>query len=311
MEKSKINCSEANQIDLVDYLSGLGYHPQRIRGKEYWYLSPLREEKTASFKIDRKLNLWYDHGLGKGGSLVDFGIQFHRCSVSELLGKLSTGNQLNFSFQPQINFEQEKIPNEQNKIMILDEKIIQSSSLKQYLSERCIPLEMARRFCKEVEFKIGLKTYFAIGFKNDSGGYEIRNKFFKGSSAPKDVTHIYSQAKIVSVFEGFFSFLSYQTLKENQHPLFNSLSESQSDFLILNSLSFFEKSRSLMEEKEKIHLHLDRDTAGQKFTKEALGWSEKYQDRSQHYEKYKDLNEYLIQCYDYRQKISMRPGKTL
>src|ERR1019366_3485219 len=125
MEKNKINCSEANQIDLVDYLSGLGYHPQRIRGKEYWYLSPFREEKTSSFKIDHALNLWYDHGFGKGGSLVDFGIQFHRCSVSELLGKLSTGNQLNFSFQPQITFEQEKISNEQNKIMILDEKIIQ------------------------------------------------------------------------------------------------------------------------------------------------------------------------------------------
>jgi len=31
----------------------------------YWYLSPLREEKEASFKVNRKKNVWYDHGIGK------------------------------------------------------------------------------------------------------------------------------------------------------------------------------------------------------------------------------------------------------
>ena len=32
--------------------------------------------------------------------------------------------------------------------------------------------------------------YFAVGFPNRSGGYEIRNKLFKGCIAPKDITHI-------------------------------------------------------------------------------------------------------------------------
>ena len=40
-----MNCDEANQIDLVDYLYSLGYQPEKIKNHDYWYLSPLREEK--------------------------------------------------------------------------------------------------------------------------------------------------------------------------------------------------------------------------------------------------------------------------
>ena len=39
-----MNCEQANQIDLVDYLYLLGYQAQKIRSQDYWYLSPLREE---------------------------------------------------------------------------------------------------------------------------------------------------------------------------------------------------------------------------------------------------------------------------
>jgi len=68
---------QAKQIDIVEYLEKLGYRPQNIRNNDYWYLSPLRQEKEPSFKVNRKLNMWYDHGLGKGGSLIDFGILFY------------------------------------------------------------------------------------------------------------------------------------------------------------------------------------------------------------------------------------------
>ncbi|RYZ25137.1 MAG: DNA primase, partial [Chitinophagaceae bacterium] len=82
---TKINCAQARRIDLVDYLQHLGYTPQRVRGREYWYLSPLRVENNASFKVDRQRNIWYDHGLGWGGTMIDFGLHFHHCSLSELL----------------------------------------------------------------------------------------------------------------------------------------------------------------------------------------------------------------------------------
>lgn len=59
----KLSCAEARQFDLVDYLASLGYQPQKVKGADYWYLSPLREERTPSFKVNRGKNIWYDHGV--------------------------------------------------------------------------------------------------------------------------------------------------------------------------------------------------------------------------------------------------------
>ena len=73
---------------MVDYLSRLGYQPTKIKNADYWYLSPLRNEKTASFKINRKLNCWYDHGIGKGGNIIDFAILFHNCTISKFYSHL-------------------------------------------------------------------------------------------------------------------------------------------------------------------------------------------------------------------------------
>jgi DNA primase len=85
-----LTCEDARQIDLVEYLAKLGHYPAKISMDDYWYLSPLRVEKTASFKVNRKMNLWFDHGTGIGGNLIDFGKLYHRCAVQELLNKLGT-----------------------------------------------------------------------------------------------------------------------------------------------------------------------------------------------------------------------------
>ncbi len=58
-----MTCAEANQIDLANYLYSLGIQPQKIRNNDYWYQSPLRDEKTPSFKVNRTLNAWYDFGF--------------------------------------------------------------------------------------------------------------------------------------------------------------------------------------------------------------------------------------------------------
>src|SRR5690554_527979 len=90
MEKreTRIGCREAREIDMISYLSGLGHEPSCIKGVDFWYRSPLREENTASFKINRKLNRWFDFGTGKGGNLIDFAIEYHGCTVGEFLTSL-------------------------------------------------------------------------------------------------------------------------------------------------------------------------------------------------------------------------------
>lgn len=283
--KQRLSIEEARQIDLIDYLSKLGYQPAKVRSHDYWYLSPLREEKTPSFKVNKKLNRWYDHGLGKGGNMIDFAIQYHNCTVSELLQQLSNV----FSFhQPVIQQPNEQLKEiEEGKIRIIKEGTLSSFPLFRYLQQRKIPIDLAERFCKEVKYELNGKEFFGIGFKNNSGGYEIRNPYFKASSSPKDITTFDNSSKEAAVFEGFTDFLSFMAIHQNQQQII-------SDFVILNSVSFFEKARPFMEEHEGIKLYLDRDTTGQDYSQYALSLSKKYKDESHLYKFYKDLNDWLI-----------------
>ena len=89
MSSPNFSLQEARQTDIVEYLEKLGYQSQKNSNNDYWYLLPLRDEKQASFKVNWKLNSWYDHGSGKGGNIIDFGILYHQCSITEFIQKLS------------------------------------------------------------------------------------------------------------------------------------------------------------------------------------------------------------------------------
>ena len=309
----QLSCEQAKQIDMVDYLSSLNHQPQKVHNQDYWFLSPLRQERTASFKVNRKLNVWFDFGLGKGGDIIDFGTLYHNCPISELLKKLS-----DFKNQPALSFHPPKVSGEvassslrfagenkettDSKILVLAARDLEAKSLLDYLEKRQIPLEIASQYCHEVDFTLYGKQHTVIGFPNNAGGYELRNENFKGSSSPKDTTFIDNRTEQIAVFEGFFSFLSFCTINKNQ-------TASLTNCLVLNSLSFFEKSRPLMEKYQSIHLVLDKDTAGKRHTLQALQWNkDKYIDRSTFYENQKDLNEWLIH-HRHSQRQSQKPGR--
>lgn len=289
-----LSCIEAKKMDLVDYLFSLGHQPVKIRGNDYWYRSPLRNEKTASFKINRKLNVWYDHSLQKGGNLIDFGILFHRCSITELLQKLGQQNPLSFQNPKQSDHPASLLSaGEKGKIIVIDTRQnIKLSVLKEYLEYRRVSLDIANRFCKEVDFLLYNRKYTVIGFQNIAGGFELRSANFKGSSSPKDVTELGQDLlKEIIVFEGFMDFLSYQAIHQAK---FTMLPEQKTNFLILNSIGFLEKVKPKLEQYPSIHLYLDRDKKGIEVTKDALALSDKYRDESLVYENYKDLNAYLM-----------------
>ncbi len=90
MHEHKLSLQEVKEMDMVDYLKSVGLAPQRIRGNDYWYLSPLHEEHMPSFKVNRQLNCWFDHSSGTGGNLVDFCLLYHKCTVKELLQKMDS-----------------------------------------------------------------------------------------------------------------------------------------------------------------------------------------------------------------------------
>jgi hypothetical protein len=219
--KGIISCAEARRIDLVDYLLALGYTQEKVKGNEYWYRSPLRVENNASFKVDKSRNIWYDHGLGRGGTLIDFGLLFHRCSLAALLKILNGAGNQSFPSHPPILLVQKQLTHGEKKLKVMRTEPVENRLLEGYILGRGISLKVARKYLEQIIYTNSGKEFLALGFKNNAGGYELRNERFKGSSSPKDSTLI-QQGKncdTLAVFEGMFSFLSYLELKENRTQL--------------------------------------------------------------------------------------------
>ncbi len=284
-EKDKrLTCSQARELDLVQFLHNMGFSPSRIRGHNFWYHSPLRQEKTPSFKVNRVLNRWYDFGIGKGGSILDFGILYFGCSLPDLLKVLAGESLAPIAPAPTLKTIA-------TQVIIQSVMPLEHPALFAYLQSRKIPTSLACRFCKEVVYQNGAGTYFAIGFENDLGGYELRSSFFKCSSSPKGITQIESGSDVVLVFEGFIDFLSYMVLTDTPSAI-------AMDFIILNGLGFFQTALPRLESYRQVNLFLDNDKAGQNCSRQAVSSNpQKFTAFNELYRDAKDLNEYLCKGY--------------
>jgi hypothetical protein len=83
---------------------------------------------------------------------------------------------------------------------------IEDKLLEAYLTSRAIPIDLARTYLKQITYRVGGRGYRALGFKNELGGYELRNATFKGTIGAKALTHLrpskHAQPSLnVAVFE--------------------------------------------------------------------------------------------------------------
>lgn len=284
----------ARHIALDKFLESLGHSPVRRKGNVLWYLSPLREERTASFKIDTGLSCWYDFGLGRGGGIMTLARELYRSNdIKYLLECIDRSAPSTIrSFVPDVK-KQKQSPTF-TKISISQ---LNSPALLAYLRERKIDTDVAREECVEVHYTCNCKQYYAIGFRNRSGGYELRNRWFKGCIAPKDMSCIKSgdETKIATclVFEGFIDYLSFLTLrKDGRLPCLDAM---ENDFIILNSVTNICKTLPLLWEYGKTVCLLDNDAAGRNaFASLCKALNGNAEDMSSLYNGFKDLNE-LIQ----------------
>lgn len=174
---------------------------------------------------------------------------------------------------------------------------LQHPVLLSYLHTRKIDKEIGCMYCREIHYKIYNKSYFAIAFGNVSGGYEVRNPYFKGCFGNKDITlipHTFNECQSgCLVFEGFMDFLSFLTLTKKQDKIFAI--ERKCDYIILNSVYNLKRCLRVLDRYASIHCFLDNDIAGQKTVETIRGLYE-YQvtDASFRYADYKDLNDYLL-----------------
>lgn len=283
MERTDIDTMR--QISLADFLARLGHEPVRRSGNELWYRAPYRSERTPSFRVNVAKRLWYDFGLGKGGDIFTLAGEFARSG--------------DFMAQARFIAETARMPfAAAEKPLYLPEPFepafkgveavpLLRSPLTDYMAERGIPYAVAYRHCCRLNYGVRGKRYFAIGFPNVAGGYEIRSRYFKGCVPPKDVSLVKAEGfltDVCSVFEGFMDFLSAAALGIG----------GNGDSLVLNSVANVGKAVKHLDGYGRIDCFLDRDEAGRRTLETLKGdYGGRVCDRSALYDGCKDLNEYL------------------
>lgn len=282
MEQTEIETMR--QIPLADFLARLGHKPVRRSGNELWYCAPYRSERTPSFRVNVEKQLWYDFGLGKGGDIFTLaGELTHSCDFMEQAKFIAETANMQIVEFDKLTY----IPKPSEPVFEGVETVpLHRSPLTDYLAERGIPYDIASRYCCRLNYGVRGKRYFAVGFPNMAGGYEIRSRFFKGCVPPKDVSQLKMNgltADVCSVFEGFMDFLSAVTL-----------GLEIGDCLVLNSVANVEKAMKYLDGYGRIDCYLDRDEAGRR-TLATLQehYGERVCDRSALYDSCKNLNEYL------------------
>jgi len=299
-----MNIKKIKQIKLQDFLASMGCKPVKQYGVNLMYLSPLRTEKHASFKVNTEINQWYDFGIGRGGNIIALAeLLYNSSDVSYLIHQIERSAPSCVSGSlPTV-----KPITPQNSFEHLQVLPITHPALIKYLEERCIDVETARTVCKELHFDTRGKHYFGIGFPNIAGGYEIRNPFFKGCIAPKDISHFYAEEpkKVCFVFEGFMDFLSFMTLRRKENDRLK-----RQDYLVLNSVTNIHKAAKRLSRYDSVQCFLDNDEAGRnaylQLSKE-LGKS--ITDASILYNGFKDLNEYLCAESKHSEKAEIKKTK--
>ena len=209
-----MNCEQAKQMPLSGILDRLGHETHHQLRGELWYKSPLRTEAEPSFKINPDRNIWYDFGAGKGGNVLDFIMEYFSLSgISEALRQLSTltgSSRIEPVAPPPQPHSTSPCPIDIIKIQPLENTVLIA-----YLKERGIPAATARPYLSEIYYTRQGKSYFALAFGNSCGGYELRNRYYKGTHGQTSISLVKKRnagmSDAVTVFEGFFDFLSALT----------------------------------------------------------------------------------------------------
>ena len=299
-----MNIAEINEnIRIEDYLQSEGFFHKKTAkaGKELWYFSPFRKENSPSFKVDTIKNVWYDYAEGKGGKLVSLCMELRNMfEVKEAIyffneeykGGISTFEQR----QDRIKKMNELDKSEDSQIL-KEVKPIKNTKLWDYLRGRKIDFDIAKKYLTEVHYQSNGRNWYALGFKCDKGGYELRSPISKRNINGKDITTIKNNSDKVKVFEGFFDFLSYASEHKNDYLNY--------DYIILNSSAFAVGMYNEMDRENnylyqnlyqynRIDTYFDNDDTGKKITNYFKEIFENINDFSPLYLKYEDYNQFCI-----------------
>lgn len=276
------------QGSLVDLLNRLGYQPVPKQGREKMYHSMLRENDTKpSLSVNDALGVWFDHGTGKGGNIIDFGLAYWKTlGFNAVVEKIQSVLSLEPG-RPRIICPP-KMVKVSRQVVEQVNPIGTRPAITEYLKGRGI-FEVAQNYLSEVNYywedgKNKRRYYFAAGWQNEHQSWEVRSRYFKGSLGDKGITFIPGHNKNSAIFEGFFDFLSWRI--ENK--------EAEHSVIVLNTLSLLKTGISKAKAFSSVDTYFDRDSAGTIATKELIKALPYATDRSYVYEGFNDYNDKIM-----------------
>ncbi|WP_139423197.1 toprim domain-containing protein [Chryseobacterium mulctrae] len=275
-----MNCQDIKtRVGIRVLLESFNIFPVKENQRTAFYFALDRKEKVPSLAVDFMKNTAFDFGTGKSYDVISIVQIINRCSVSEALKYFS---RFDFSL---LNSEEKIGSIVQKHYEIIKTIDIKHSALIQYLQLRKVYEQ--QDLVTEIHYKMNNKKFFGIGFKNNSGGFEIRSKYSKLCLGKKDVTLVkndLNSGKEIILFEGFFDYLTYRAI--------NILNDETADYLILNSTAMFFKVENELFGYNKIFLFLDNDDNGKTIKQMVQKKYKNVEDCSILYSDYKDMNEW-------------------
>ncbi len=260
--------------------------------------------------LDRDKNVWFDFGADMGGTNVQLIMLARHCSKRDAYQFLEEMDPASVREQPLSQAKQRDAYKGMSPAMKVGE--IKCYYITRYLSERGIPLDLARKYCKEITVYSPEKdmNFTYIGFQNNVGGYAMRSPGGFKRTDKASATVINTEGKLstkpttknVAIFEGFFDFLSWQVMQRSLTPT--------CDIVVLNSVNNLKAAANYITAHDKAICFLDNDQAGEKCASvigELMkGQGKEAVDMSDIYGEYKDINEMLQASLDRTQRVQQQ-----
>ena len=295
---------EKKQLHAISIVEIMAHYGKRLdHTRSGLYFSPFRDERTPSFHIDEAKNTWYDYGTSEGGNLFDFVCKFVNITRGEVYDWLASFRHMvpESEYKALIAPMLERKPHSSRIVIDSASHHFTRRKLVEYAADRAVSKEVLEKYCEEIVYHVDSapdRKFYAIGFKNNSGGYVLRSSISKRCSS-SDITTLGSDGEMtqdaacdkVLVFEGFMDFLSWITDVKQQTP--------QYDCCILNSVSNIARALPWIMEHRNIAAFMDNDDAGRETLQKIMDSASEgahdvcVYDMSRLYEGYNDLNEKL------------------
>lgn len=147
-----MNIEQAKKVPLALILEKIGCKVTREKKHQSTYLSPLRNERTASFQVNNAKNVWYDFGTGQGGTVVDFVCAYlescnESCTVADALRWTDNMSGTMPAIKPVAAIDFSK---EDGNLVLKNAKALKHPALINYLKSRGIAQGVASPYITEV-----------------------------------------------------------------------------------------------------------------------------------------------------------------